>query len=310
MHEPAVRAVLARWFPGRAIAVERARSGTSTPVFRVRIDGEIHYARLAEDPGERRDAEVAVHRRLAAEGIPVPDVVRYEARPPELDRSLALTQRVPGVPIAELPSMARLADACPAAGCAVAAVNAIPVRGYGWVASVTDDDALRAEHETRAAWVAEYLAAAEIVMAARVLASDVAAHLRAAIDAWAAMPASLISHLAHGDLDATHVYVDPASGVFTGIIDFGEIRGADRLYDLGHLLLHDGEAGRPRLLRGVVAGYASMHPLPDGAMVAIRLHAIAIGTRALAIQLRRAPSPYRERLARRLEHLATSTTDP
>lgn len=45
------------------------------------------------------------------------------------------------------------------------------------------------------------------------------------------------ARLAHGDLDLIHIYQD--KGEYTGIIDFGEIRGADRLYDLGHFNLHD-----------------------------------------------------------------------
>jgi Ser/Thr protein kinase RdoA (MazF antagonist) len=103
-----------------------------------------------------------------------------------------------------------------------------------------------------------------------------------AVECWAALPGSATSYLAHGDLDSTHLYVDPASArkTFTGIIDFGEIRGADPLYDLGHLLLHDGEGGRPVLLPHLLAGYAQVTPLPDDATDAIRLQALAIGARA------------------------------
>ncbi|MBO0715312.1 MAG: phosphotransferase, partial [Acidimicrobiales bacterium] len=47
------------------------------------------------------------------------------------------------------------------------------------------------------------------------------------------------AHLAHGDLDVTHIYQE--NGCYSGIIDFGEVRGAEREFDLGHFLLHDGE---------------------------------------------------------------------
>ena len=36
--------------------------------------------------------------------------------------------------------------------------------------------------------------------------------------------------LAHGDFDCSHIYV--ADGRYSGIIDFGEIRGANPWYDL------------------------------------------------------------------------------
>ena len=59
--------------------------------------------------------------------------------------------------------------------------------------------------------------------------------------------------LAHGDFDPTHVFA--ARGRYTGIIDFGEIRGAPTLYDLAHWAL---QAPVDRLL----AGYAQVAPLP------------------------------------------------
>ncbi len=47
------------------------------------------------------------------------------------------------------------------------------------------------------------------------------------------------ARLAHGDFDTTHIYEKNCR--YSGIIDFGEIRGAEPLYDLGHFQLHDGE---------------------------------------------------------------------
>ena len=308
MTPDAIRPVIARWFPDQDIAIERAGSGTSTPVFAVRVAGDTFFARLAEDPGERRDAEVAVHRLLTASGVPVPRIVRYEPDPPDLDRSLALTTRVPGVALADASTGPWLPDVACAAGDALSRVNALPVRGYGWVSGIDDDGALLAAHPTRAAWAAEYLAAAETVAASGILASGIAADTASAVARWAVLPDPAISRLAHGDLDATHLYVDPASAEkpFTGIIDFGEIRGADPLYDLGHLLLHDGEGGRPVLLPSLLAGYTQGTPLPGDTMHAIRLHALAIGARALAIQSGRPHTPYRAWLAHRLTELTSA----
>jgi aminoglycoside phosphotransferase (APT) family kinase protein len=46
--------------------------------------------------------------------------------------------------------------------------------------------------------------------------------------------------LAHGDFDVTPIFQQ--DGAYTGLIDFGEIRGAEPFHDLGHFHLHDGEA--------------------------------------------------------------------
>ena len=79
--------------------------------------------------------------------------------------------------------------------------------------------------------------------------------------------------LAHGDFDPTHVFA--ARGRYTGIIDFGEIRGAPALYDVAHWAL---QAPVDRLL----AGYAEVTPLPaDHERIVARL-SIQIGNDVLS----------------------------
>jgi aminoglycoside phosphotransferase (APT) family kinase protein len=82
------------------------------------------------------------------------------------------------------------------------------------------------------------------------------------------------AHLAHGDFDATAIF--SAAGRYTGIIDFGEIRGAEPAYDLGHFHLHDGE---PPLLPALLEGYARVAPPPDAP--SIRRSAVLLGLRQL-----------------------------
>jgi aminoglycoside phosphotransferase (APT) family kinase protein len=297
--EAAVRSLLARWFPGQTVALARVGAGASTPVYRVTVEGEVTYLRLGEEPGERRDAEVRVHELVRALGIAVPEILRWEREPPELDRSAALTSRMPGVPLDEFTGDAT--DALRRAGRELTHVNAIPVVGYGWVDFVRGDDRhLAAGHATRGAWAAEYVAAAETVVAARILPGATHAALRDAICAWADWPDRSPSRLAHGDFDISHIYVDPGSGAYQGIIDFGEIRGTDPCYDLGHALVQAGDAPGRVAFEGIVAGYAGVAPVD---LDAVRLQAVAIATRALAIQLGRPPNAYRQFLAARLDDL-------
>ena len=51
-----------------------------------------------------------------------------------------------------------------------------------------------------------------------------------------------VGRLAHGDLDVTRIFT--AAGRYSGIIDFGETRGADRFFDLGQLSLRLGPQRR------------------------------------------------------------------
>ncbi len=87
------------------------------------------------------------------------------------------------------------------------------------------------------------------------------------------------AHLAHGDFDISPVFC--ADGRYTGLIDFGEIRGADPLYDLGHFFLHDQETHPAALLPALLRGYQQGHPLLPGHQDCIRRSAVLLGLRQL-----------------------------
>jgi Ser/Thr protein kinase RdoA (MazF antagonist) len=91
------------------------------------------------------------------------------------------------------------------------------------------------------------------------------------------------AHLAHGDFDVTHLYV--SDGRYIGIIDFGEIRGADLYFDLGHFLLHDGETRPAELFDSFLAGYTEVTALSDDHKEAILISAILLGLRQLSLWL-------------------------
>lgn len=305
---PSIIAVVARWFPNCEIDVSLAETGISTPVFRVLIQGEIFWVRLGENPDERRDGEVAAHRRLVVDGAPIPEVIRYEAAPPELDRCIVLTSHMPGTPLADLDADSTdgwLTNIAREVGRALAQINRVPARGFGWASESSEAGFPVAEHADRSMWTAEYRNACRIIAASGMLDSTTVGAFRNGIEQWAQLPNSTTGSLSHGDFDTTHIYVDPEYHALTGFIDFGELRGADPFYDLGHLLLHEGEAGRPRLFPHVLNGYSDVSPLPDDAMDQTRMQALAIRVRALAIQMNRPPSAYRDWLGERLTTLVT-----
>jgi Ser/Thr protein kinase RdoA (MazF antagonist) len=85
--------------------------------------------------------------------------------------------------------------------------------------------------------------------------------------------------LAHGDFDLTPIFC--AAGRYTGLIDFGEIRGAEPLFDLGHFHLHDQESSPAVLLPALLRGYQRVQALPAGHQEDIRRSAIRLGLRQL-----------------------------
>lgn len=298
-----VERLVARWFPSEARRVEPIAAGVSTPIFRVWHGDEVSYLRLAEEAGENRVAEAKVHALLAARGVPVPAVLRFEPFAPEVGRSAMLTSEVPGLPLSEIPDELAAYKVAIAAGRALAQVNAIPVHGYGWVDHVDADGTLVAEHTVREEWASVAIDAAYAVTEHHLLLPGFERRLEGSVERWARRPAQATAWLAHGDFDTTHSYYDSHhdDGRFTGIIDFGEVRGADPLYDLGHFLLHDTERPPYALFRSLLAGYQEVTPLPPEAHREIREQALAVGVQRLALAHQRRAEEYAFRLIDRVQ---------
>ena len=271
-------------------AVERAEAGVSTPVYRISRGGTTLYLRLAEGPGAGLAPEALAHDLLRALGVRVPEVVHFEPFNQDLGRSVMVTAEVPGRSLAEHHQGVDVGAVLAAAGRDLAVVNGLAVEGFGWVRrdrpGATRLEAglptLRAfalgELEEHLAALPAFLAAAEI----RAVRRAVARH-----DPWLEADRAV---LAHGDLDATHIY--HRDGEYSGLIDLGEIRGAAPLYDLGHFALHDGETLPVLGLPALLAGYREVSPLPDDHLRRIHLSALLIGIRALARASERPPAAY------------------
>jgi Ser/Thr protein kinase RdoA (MazF antagonist) len=109
------------------------------------------------------------------------------------------------------------------------------------------------------------------------------------------------AHLAHGDFDVTHIF--HLDGVYSGLIDFGEIRGTEPLFDLGHFLLHDCETFPAPLFEHLVAGYAEIHLLRPNDNADVRTSAILLGLRQLCHWIDRGDSTSSYRIRYRTGRL-------
>jgi Ser/Thr protein kinase RdoA (MazF antagonist) len=184
----------------------------------------------------------------------------------------------------------------PDPGRQLALIHTIPVEGFGWIRRDRPDATrLQATLPTLQAFALDELS----VHLATLNGVLTAAELRA-VDRIVANGTTLLSAknatLVHGDFDTTHIFHN--RGVYSGIIDFGEIRGADPFYDLGHFALHDGERIPARVLPFLLAGYSEVTPLPSDTMQRVRLWSLLIGIRALARSVTRPQSAYQDYLTK------------
>jgi len=261
----ALRALVAR-LAGPGFAIERAIGGMSTPVYRLGRDEEILYLRIAEEPGGSMHAEVAVHEHLREEGACVPEVVAMDDGP-EIGRGVMLVREIVGEPLAGAEGIDRT-PILRAAGRDLARINAVAVEGFGWIRRDEPVWPLRGEHASYAAFV-ESGAASIAVVAERLGTERERRALAHRLDE--ASSDDPPCRLAHGDFDATHIY--QRAGRYTGVIDFGEIRGAEPHYDLAYFLVQD----EPEAMLGdVIAGYAEITQPPADLTVRLRRSATVI----------------------------------
>ena len=231
----ALRVLVAR-LAGPGFEIERAPSGMSTPVYRLRRADETLYLRASEDPGGSMRAEAAVHEHLRAAGVSVPEVVAVDDAP-EIGRGVMLVREIEGEPLAG----GDVTDRAPilrAAGRDLARINAVAVEGFGWIRRDEPVWPPRGEDETYAAFVD-----GSSSVARRGDGSDAVGDARDVLAATFARARAEDLRAGWRTATSTRPTSISATAVYTGVIDLGEMRGAEPHYDLAYFLVQD-PAGR------------------------------------------------------------------
>ena len=262
----------------RSVSIKAASCGRAVVVYRAMVDGVRYYLRLAEEPGQDLTTDALILERLRALDVHVPGVVAVSAASAAFPRSWMIMTEVPGHSIAEGGTDGEARRAAIAAGRDAAVMNSVPVSGFGWLRR--DGSAQpTGELPSYRQFVASYLPAP---WPGRLV--DLFDHRQ--LDALLALVTAeqdrplRAGRLVHGDLDVTHIYSH--SGRYSGIIDFGEMRGGDPYFDLAHFLLHDGETRPARLFSYFLSGYRQVNRLSNGCSHEIRVSAILLGLRQLS----------------------------
>ncbi len=285
-----VQREIARLFPHVPLsAIERVDEGVSTYVYRIHRKNEIFYLRLLPEIGASFAPEVRVHQLLRDKGVHVPEVVYFEHLNEALQLSLMLTTETKGTHIGHCTSIEDQRNILRQVGRDLAIINNIPVQGFGWMKRDNDEVMqLKAELPTYRAFIYEHLEDDLTLLASKQLlsGSDIT-NIYSILGRYNPWLDEEQAYLTHGDFDATHIYQQ--HGHYTGILDFGEIRGATLWYDLGHFRLHEGETLSNTVMPYLIEGYQEVAPLPPDYAQRISFASLLIALRMLAHVTRKYP---------------------
>jgi aminoglycoside phosphotransferase (APT) family kinase protein len=290
-----LRALVGHIFPTVPDTIERVADGVSTLVYRLERAGTTFYLRVLPEEGAGFGPEALAHRLLHAAGVRVPEVVHVEHLNEIAGRSVMVTSALAGRPVAQAQAGDGTRRVIFEAGQQLAILNSIAVDGFGWVRrNRPEPTRLEGEHPTFRTFIEEHFEENLSVLTAGLLSPEEVMAVRAVIAERQPWLHAGQGRLAHGDFDTTPIMQQ--DGRYTGIIDFGEIRGADMWYDLGHFRMHDGETLSVPLLDALLEGYRTATSLPDDHLERICFSSLLIATRTAARQVQRRPgSAYLQR---------------
>jgi hypothetical protein len=236
--------------------------------------------------------EVYVHEKLRAKDVKVPEVVYFEHYNEAVQRSVMVTTAIKGKHIGRYHVNEVNRNVLVEAGRDLAIINSVPVKHFGWIKrDISEVTSLEAEFPTCRAFIFEQLEEDLAFLSEHVLNTREIMAIREIIDRFGVWLDIEQAWLAHGDFDATHIYQE--HGRYTGIIDFGEIRGGDPFYDLGHFQMHDGETLPARMLPYLLEGYREVVHLPPDYEQRMHLSSLLIAIGALTRSMKKRGIDFR-----------------
>lgn len=285
-----VEAIVSHVFSSPPLAIERVAEGASTYVYRIIFESETFYLRVLPEEDASFAPEATAHTRLRQMGVKVPEVIYFEPSNDLFQRSIMITDEIRGWPVSQSHKLPEetLAEILHAAGRDLASINSVAVEGFGWIRrDLPETSALYAPLPTYRAFVLEFWESDLAYLKRNVISRLEVVQLERTLLQYESWLDVEQASLAHGDLDTNHIYQE--GGRYTGIIDFGEIRGTDHWYDLGHFHLQAGEQLSSGLEAALVNGYREIVSLGIEYEHHIHLASLLISVRALARSLQKRP---------------------
>lgn len=258
--------VLERLHMPEAVQITRMAGG-SDAVFRIDLadNGRINLKTYDEVRGKAPAREARAAERLAQAGLPVTRYLLLDESCETLPFRFALTTHLPGMSLDALKGKADLTDAYRQMGELLRRVHNVPMPAYGPL----DDDGVPGPHATNVAFIDHLSAAAFESFLLQNGDPALADRLRRAVSENMELARHSAGPVfAHDDFQPGNVLAEMNgdSTTLTGIIDFGNARAADALFDLAKAMFCT-EHMAPGAAALLLEGYGPLdHPDPQRAL--------------------------------------------
>lgn len=252
-------------------SVRRVPQGASTYVYRVQADTKTYYARFLPENATFA-CEVLAHQEALNRGVPVPKISLYLEKEEKTGLSMMLAEEIPGTSLEYCP-LQNPAPVLFEAGRSLAALHTIHVDGFGWIDRAFPN-ALKGEKKSFADFFNDYLEDDLTALDYYGITGKDNKNIRHYMNEAANLLKDEQAVLVHGDFDVSHIF--HRSGKLTGLIDFGEIRGCCRYFDLAAFALFTENRENYSAL---LEGYSSVYPLNNDDLYKTELMALFIALR-------------------------------
>ncbi|ERJ11008.1 aminoglycoside phosphotransferase family protein [Haloplasma contractile] len=291
-----VKSVASRYLEN-IISVEPVHKGTSTFVYRLITETGIFYIRFLPEKASFA-SEVLVHNTLYELDVKVPKVIAFEHKDKETNLSVMIIEEIAGICLEDSDSQLDFKEILRNAGKQLALIHTISVDGFGWI-DKSSHIKLKGENQRFEDYFNLYLENDLQALCKYSFSNEEIKQIRRLMISAGSILNVEKAVLVHGDFDISHIF--HKDGRYTGIIDFGEVRGNNRLYDLATFA---GFYQDRKLYSYLLKGYCEITPLSARDLYATELMALFIILRFLGKKVNTKFSNHWFKLAKKqLNHI-------
>jgi hypothetical protein len=252
--------------------IEEVNDGVSTDVYKL-INSEIHYLKIFSDHHSLASIFLA-NKLMLQEEVNVPEIIYFKEKDTvQKKRGFYIEKELKGKPIKEDPTIPEEVKEkiVIEAGKDLAKINSIPVEGVGSIKGVKEGKLYSRWGNYNDFILRNTNNMLDDLSNNSILSNDQTEKIANYIsNHQLLLDTQNTSYLAHGDFCIEHIY--HLDGKYSGIIDFGDIRGTSKFHDLAHFYTYN-----RNYFESLIKGYNSVYKLPSDYMEKIIIEAVTFG---------------------------------